>query len=125
MIVEVKFVKQIGDFFSRLFQSRKEKREQDALLLRESYSLLKEMEQSRDLPPSERKDFVDFTNLLLQNAQAMRMRKNKPIARHIRRFAERNCLAGVIPDSELERLRKETIELIERMRIEFGFDASR
>ncbi len=125
MIVEIKFIKQMGDFLSRLFQSRKEKQEQDALLLQESYNLLKEMEQSRDLSPSERKDFVDFTNLLLQKTKEIRRRKNRSIGRQIRRFAERNCLAGVIPDSELERVYKETGELLERMQTELGLGAPR
>lgn len=113
MIVETRIIKKIADFFSRLFQSREKKREQDALLLQKSYDLLKELEQTWDAPPAERKDLVDYTNLLLQNAQEIRTRKNKAIARHIRRFAERNCLAGVIPKSELERVHKETEELLD------------
>lgn len=125
MTVEIKFIKTMGDFFSRLFQSKKEKREQDALLLQESYGLLKELEQGWDAPQAERKDLVDYTNLLLQKAREIRTRKNKAIARHIRRFAQSNCLAGVIPDSELERVHKETGELIERMQTEFGFDGPR
>jgi len=115
MIAETKLVKNIGEFISRLFQSKKEKSERDALLLKESYDLLKELEQTWDAPPPDRKDLVDYTNLLLQKAQEIRSRKNKAIARHIRNFAQRNCLAGVIPDSELERVRKETEELIEKM----------
>ncbi len=125
MIVEIQFINKIGDFFSRLFQSKKEKREQDALLLQESYDLLKELEQNRDLPQAERKDLVDYTNLLLQKTKEIRSRKNRAIARHIRGFAQRNCLAGVIPDSELERVHKETIELLERMQTEFGFGGPR
>lgn len=113
MNVEIKFINKMGDFFSRLFQSKKEKREQDALLLRGAYDLLKELELTWDAPPAERKDLVDYTNLLLQKTKEIRTRKNKAIARHIRRFAERNCLAGVIPDSELKRVHKETEELID------------
>ena len=37
MIVEIKFIEKMGDFFSKLFQSKKEKREKDALLLQGSY----------------------------------------------------------------------------------------
>jgi hypothetical protein len=114
MIAETKLSKSIGEFLSRLFQSKKEKSERDANLLQESYKLLKELEQNWDAPPPERKDLVDYTNLLLQKAQEIRSRKNKAIARHIRNFAQRNCLAGVIPDSELERVRKETVELLEK-----------
>jgi hypothetical protein len=113
MIVEIKFINQIGAFFSRLFQSKKEKKEREASLLQKSYDLLKELEQTWDAPPARRKDLVDYTNLLLQNAQEIRTRKNKAIARHIRRFAERNCLAGVIPTSEMERVHKETDELLD------------
>jgi hypothetical protein len=115
MIAETKLIKYLGDFMSRLFQSKKEKRERDATLLQEAYDLLKELEQTWDAPPSERVDLVDTTNLLLQKAQEIRTRKNKAIARHIRGFAERNCLAGVIPTSELERVHKETEALIEEM----------
>ncbi len=121
MVVEIQFIKKINDFFSRLFQSKKEKREQDALLLQESYDLLKELEQNRDLPQAERKDLVDYTNLLLQKTKEVRIRKNRAIARHIRGFAQRNCLAGVIPDSELERVHKETGELIALMKTGLGF----
>lgn len=113
MIVETKFIEKIGTFFSRLFQSKKEKKEKDASLLQESYDLLKELDQTWDLPPTERKDLVDYTNLLLQKAQKISSRKNKAIARHIRNFAQRNCLAGVIPTSELERVHKETEELLD------------
>jgi len=125
MIAETKLVKSIGEFFSRLFQSKKEKKDQDDSLLRDSYNLLKELEQTWYLPPGERKDFVDYTNLLLQKVQDIRLRKNKAMARQIRRFARRNCLAGVIPDSELQRAHKETIELLERMQTELGFGAPR
>jgi hypothetical protein len=125
MIVEIKFIKSMGDFFSRLFQSKKEKQEHDALLLQGSYDLLKELEETWDLPAAERKDFVDYTNLLLQKTREIRARKNKAIARHIRRFAERNCLAGVIPDSEMRRVHKETGELLERMQTELGFGGPR
>ena len=111
--MEIRFIKRIGEFFTRLFQSKREKREQDAVLLQESHALLKELEQTWDASPSERKDLVDTTNLLLQKAQEIRLRKNKVIARHIRRFAQRNCLAGVIPTSELERMHKETVELLD------------
>jgi hypothetical protein len=125
MIVEMKFISTMGEFFSRLFQSKKEKREQDAKLLKGSYDLLTEMEKTWNLPLPERKDFVDYTNLLLQKAQDIRTRKNKAIARHMKRFAERNCLAGVIPDSELERVHKETEELIEKMKTALGLNESR
>jgi hypothetical protein len=112
MIAETKIIKMMGDFFSQLFQSKKEKREQDATLLQESYDLLKELVEIWDAPPPERKDLVDYTNLLLQKAQEIRSRKNKAIARHIRAFAQRNCLAGVIPSAEMERVHKETVELL-------------
>ena len=112
MIAETKLVKKIGEFFSRLFKSKKEKKKQDASLLHEAYELLKELEQTWDAPPPERKDLVDYTNLLLQKAQEIRSRKNKAIARHIRSFAQRNCLAGVIPSAEMERVHKETVELL-------------
>ena len=112
MIAETKLIKKMGDFFSRLFQSKREKKEQDALLLQESYDLLKELEQKWPASADERIDLVDYTNLLLQKAQEIRIRKNKVIARHIRAFAKRNCLAGVIPASELERVHKETEELL-------------
>ena len=112
----MKFIKNIGEFFTRLFQSKKEKREQDAVLLKEAYGLLEELEQTWDAPPPGRKDLVDYTNLLLQKAREIRLRKNKALARHIHRFAQRNCLAGVIPTSELERVHKETVELLEILR---------
>jgi hypothetical protein len=121
MIAETKIIKNIAEFFSRLFQSKKEKREKDALLLQQSYDLLKELEETWNLPAAERKDFVDYTNLLLQKVQEIRLRKNKAIARQIRRFAERNCLAGVIPDSELQRVHNETLELLTQMKTELGF----
>jgi hypothetical protein len=120
MIAETKLVKSIGEFFSRLLQSKKEKKEKDNQILRESYVLLKELEETWHLPLSNRKDFVDYTNLLLQKVQDIRIRKNKAIARQIRRFARRNCLAGVIPDSELERAHKETVELLEKMELNWG-----
>lgn len=113
MIAETKLIKSIGEFFSRLFQSKREKKEQDALLLKESYDLLKELEQTWEVSPAKRIDLVDYTNLLLQKAQGMRLRKSKAIARQIRSFARRNCLAGVIPDPEMERVRKETKELLD------------
>ena len=125
MIVEIKFIEKIGGFFSRIFQSKKEKREQDAAHLQEAYNLLKELEQTWDLPPTERKDLVDYTNLLLQKAQEIRTRKNKVIVRNIRRFAQRNCLAGVIPDFEMERVHKETEELLEKMQADLGFGEPR
>ena len=112
MIAETKLVKKIGDFFSRLFQSKTEKKERDASLLNEAYDLLKELSQAWDVPTTKRIDLVDTTNLLLQKAQEIRTRKNKAVARHIRAFAKRNCLAGVIPDSELERVQKETEEIL-------------
>jgi hypothetical protein len=115
MIAETRLFKAIGEFFSRLFQSKKEKKEQDALLLKESYDLLKELEQTWEVPTAKRIDLVDYTNLLLQNAQGMRLRKNKAISRQIRAFVQRNCLAGVIPDSEMERVRKETKELLDSL----------
>ncbi|UCE40890.1 MAG: hypothetical protein JSV17_15820 [Candidatus Aminicenantes bacterium] len=113
MIAETRLIKSIGEFFSKLFQSKKEKIANDASLLKESYDLLKELEQTWQAPPAERKDLVDTTNLLLQKTQEMRLGKNKAIARHIRAFAQRNCLAGVIPDSEMERVHKETKELLD------------
>ena len=116
MIVEVKFIEKIGAFFSRMFQSKKEKREQDALHLKKAFDLLKELEETWDLPPAERKDLVDYTNLLLQSAQEIRLRKNKAIVRDMRAFSKRNCLAGVIPKSELERVHDETLALLEKLR---------
>jgi hypothetical protein len=97
-----------------MFQSKKEKREKDALLLKESYDLLKELAQEWEAPTGQRIDLVDTTNLLLQKVQEIKSRKNKSIARHIRSYAQRNCLAGVIPDSEMERVKKETVELLEK-----------
>ena len=116
MIVEVKIIEKIGAFFSRMFQSKKEKREQDELHLKKALDLLKELEETWDLPPAERKDLVDYTNLLIQNAQEIRMRKNKAVVRDIRAFSKRNCLAGVIPKSELERVHTETLELLGKMK---------
>ena len=113
MIAETKLIKKMSEFFSRLMKSKKEKREQDTLLLKEAHDLLKELEQTWDAPPAERVDLVDYTNLLLQKAQEIRSRKNKAIARHIRAFAQKNCLAGVIPKTELERVHKETVELLD------------
>jgi hypothetical protein len=113
MIAETRLFKSVSEFFSRLLQSKKEKREKDAILLRGSYDLLKELEQTWDLPRPQRKDLVDVTNLLLQNAKEMRSRKYKALANQIRDFAQRNCLAGVIPDAELERVHKETEQLLE------------
>lgn len=101
-----------------MFQSKKEKKEQDALLLQESYDLLKELEQTRNDPPDRGIDLVDYTNLLLQKAHEIKTRKNKAIAHQIRAYAQRNCLAGVIPDSEMERVHKETKELLEMMNLE-------
>lgn len=114
--MEIKFIEKIGDFFSRMFQSRKEKRERDASHLQKAYDLLKELEETWDLPLAERRDLVDYTNLLLQNAQEIRMRKNRSIVRDIRVFSKRNCLAGVIPKSELERVHNETLELLGKMK---------
>ena len=116
MIVEVKFIEKIGSFFSRMFRSKKEKREQDALHLKKAFDLLKELEETWDLPPEERRDLVDYTNLLLQNAQEIRLRKNRAIVRDIKAFSKRNCLAGVIPKSELERVHNETLELLGKMK---------
>ena len=118
MIAETKLIKKMSEFFSRLMKSKKEKRERDATLLQESYDLLKDLEKTWDALPAERKDLVDTTNLLLQKAQEIRSRKNKAIARHMRAFAQKNCLAGVIPDSEMERVHKETKDLIEKMKVE-------
>ena len=120
MIVEIKFIEKLGSFFSRMFQSRKEKREQDASHLKKAFDLLNELEQTWDLPPTERKDLVDYTNLILQNAQEIRMRKNKSIVRDLRAFAKKNCLAGVIPKSELERVHNETVELLEKLKTAVG-----
>lgn len=120
MITETRIIKKIADFFSRLFQSRKEKKEKEASLLQKSFDLLNELEQKWSASADERIDLVDYTNLILQNAKEIKTRKNKAIARNIRSFAERNCLAGVIPDSELERVHKETEELIEKMKTEQG-----
>jgi len=112
MIAETRGIKKIADFFSRLFQSKKEKKEREASLLQKSYDLLKELELKWSASADESIDLIDYTNLLLQNAKEIKTRKNKAIARHIRSFAQRNCLAGVIPTSELERVRRETNELI-------------
>ena len=114
MIAETRVFKKIAEFFSRLFQSKKEKREKDALLLKESFDLLKELAQAWETPTGQRIDLVDTTNLLLQKTHEIRSRKNKSITRHIRSYAQRNCLAGVIPDSEMERVQKETVELLEK-----------
>jgi hypothetical protein len=102
MIVETAAVKKILGFFRRMFQSRREQKEQ-------------EMEQSWKVPSAERKDLVDYTNLLFDKANRIKRRENKELAREIRSFAQRNCLAGVIPDSELERVHKETGQLLEKM----------
>jgi hypothetical protein len=118
MIAETSLIKKMSDFFSRLFQSNKEKKEQDAILLQESYDLLKELERAWDSPTAERIDLVDYTNLLIQKAHDIRLRKNRAIAHQIKAFAQRNCLAGVIPDSEMERVHKETKELLEMMNLE-------
>ena len=114
MIAETRLFKKVAEFFSRLFQSKKEKREQDALLLKESYDLLKELVKAWETPTGQRIDLVDTTNLLLQKAHDIKLRKNKSIARHMRAYAQRNCLAGVIPDSEMERVQKETGQLLEK-----------
>lgn len=118
MIAETKIIKSLAEFFSRMFQSKKEKREKDAYLLREAYDLLKELERTWDAPPAKRVDLVDTTNFLLQKVQEIKLRKNKTIARQIRAFAQRNCLAGVIPNSEMERVHKETVVLLEKMNLE-------
>ena len=116
--------KKMADFLSRLFQSRKEKKEREASLLQESYDLLKELERKWSVSADESIDLVDYTNLLLQNAKEIKTRKNKAIALNIRGFAKRNCLAGVIPTSELERVRRETKELMELMMTDLGIDES-
>jgi len=108
----MKFINQIGVFFKRLFQSKKEKKEKDDSLLQGAYDLLMELTQKWTASPAEGIDLVDYTNLLLQKAKEVSRRKNKPIVREIQRFAKKNCLAGVIPESELERVRKETKELL-------------
>jgi len=123
MIAETRIIKKIADFFSRLFQSRKEKKEREASLLQKSYDLLNELEQKWSASADERIDLVDYTNLLLQNAKEIKTRKNKAIVRNIRGFAKRNCLAGVIPIPELERVRRETEELIEKMKTDLGIGA--
>jgi flagellar biosynthesis regulator FlaF len=115
MIAETRIIKKIDDFFSRLFQSKKKKKEREASLLQKSYDLLNELEQKWSVSADERIDLVDYTNLLFQNAKEIKTRKNKATARNIRGFAQRNCLAGVIPDSEMERVRRETEELLEKM----------
>ena len=120
MIAETNLIKRLGEFFSRMFKSKKEKRERDTTLLQESYDLLKELESKWEDPSGRRIDLVDTTNFLLQKVQEIRLRKNKTIARQIRRFAQRNCLAGVIPDAEMERVHKETAELIERIKTGLG-----
>ena len=118
MIAETRLIKKMSDFLSRMFQSKKEKREKDTILLKESYELLKELESNLKDPSGQRIDLVDYTNLLLQKAHEMRLRKSKAIARQIRAYSQRNCLAGVIPDSEMERVHKETTELMEMMNLE-------
>jgi len=118
--VETKFIKTIGDFFSRSLQHRKRKIERDASLLQESLSLLQELRQSWELPHTERLDLVDYTNLLLQKANEVKFRKNKPLALHLVSFAKRNCMAGSIPDKEMERVHRETEELIERLKTDLG-----
>lgn len=120
MIAETKLIKKTSEFFSRVFQSKKEKREMDASLLKESYELLKELAQTWEAPTGKRIDLVDYTNLLLQKVHEVRSRKNKGIARQIRAYSQRNCLAGVIPEPEMERVKKETGELIEKMKTELG-----
>ncbi len=115
MIAETRSIKKMADFLSRLFQSRKEKKEREASLLQESYDLLKELERKWSVSADESIDLVDYTNLLFHNAKEIKTRKNKATARNIRAFAQRNCLAGVIPDSEMERVRRETEELLEKM----------
>lgn len=114
--METKFIKSIGGFFSRSFQNRKNKKERDASFLQESFNLLQELKKSWALPPKERLDLVDYTNLLHQKAREIKIRKNKPLARDLLLFAKRNCLAGSIPESEIERVHRETDELIERMK---------
>lgn len=115
MIMETRIIKKIAGFFSRLFQSREKKKEREASLLQKSYDLLNELEKKWSASADVRIDLVDYTNLLLQNAKEIKTRKNKAIARNIRGFAKRNCLAGVIPITELERVRRETEELIREM----------
>lgn len=116
--METKFIKTIGNFFSRPLQHRKIKTERDTSLLQESFDLLQELKKSWTLPPKERLDLVDYTNLLHQKAQEIKIRKNKPLARHLLLFAKRNCLAGSIPESEIERVHRETEELIDRIKID-------
>jgi len=121
MIVETEAVKKILGFFRRMFQSRREQKEQEVKLLQESYDLLKELEQSWKVLSAERKDLVDYTNLLFDKAKRINRRENKELAREMRSFAKRNCLAGVIPDSELERVHKETGQLLEKMRLKSNY----
>jgi hypothetical protein len=45
----------------------------------------------------------------------MRSRKYKSLARQIKAYAQRNCLAGVVPDGEIARVHKETLELLEML----------
>lgn len=118
MIVETKIIKTIGDFFSRSIQHRKRKMERDASLLQESFDLLQELRQSWESSQADRIDLVDYTNLLLQKAQGIKIRRNKPIARHLLLFAKRNCLAGSIPHTEIKRVQRETEELIDRIKID-------
>lgn len=118
--METKFIKTIGDFFSRSLQHRKRKRERDASLLQEALGLLQELKQSWEQPQVERLDLVDYTNLLFQKAHEIKIRKNKPLARHLIMFVKRNCLAGSIPDSEMKRVHQETEELLERIKTELG-----
>ena len=118
MIVETKFITSIRDFFLRSFQHRKNKMERDVSLLRESFDLLKELRQSWETSQAKHIDLVDYTNLLLQKAQEIKIRKNKPLARDLLLFAKRNCLAGSIPHTEIKRVQRETEELITRMKNE-------
>jgi hypothetical protein len=112
MIVEIKIIDSIIQFFTRLFQSKKEQKKKDISLLHEAYDLLKELESTWALPSTKTKDLVDYTNLLLEKSASIRLRENKIIAREIHKFAQRNCYAGALPSSESERILRETQDLL-------------
>jgi hypothetical protein len=116
MIVEIKIIDQAKQFFSKLFQSKKEKNKEDISLLNEAYDLLMELESTWKSTLEKKWDLVDYSNLLLEKSANVRLRKNKKIAREIRGFAQRNCYAGVLPISESERIQEETQDLISKIK---------
>ena len=115
MIAEIKIIDSIIQFFSRTFQSKKEKKREDTSLLHEIHDLLNELESMWTMPSTKTGDLVDYTNLLLEKSKGIRRRENRALGREVRDFAQRNCYAGALPLPESERIHQETKDLFKKI----------